>query len=279
MNSNPLSQYFRQPAIYVRLPSGGNFYPPGALEMTANGELPVLPMTAVDEITYRTPDALFNGQAVISVIQSCIPNIKNAWDMPAMDIDTLLTAIRIASYGHEMEIDTFCPKCNHESNFGLDLRTVLANMATPDYSQPLTHGDLEIHFRPMSYRDLNENNQQQFEDQKMLQAMEQQENTDDETRIKQMSQALRKITEVAIHALARSIDYIQTPAARVDDHQYILEWLANCDRNLFSRIRDYIIENKQKAELKPLRIACQNCNHEYEQLFTLDMSSFFGDAS
>ena len=59
-NDNPLRRYFRQPAIYIRLPSAGKFYPPGTLDMPANNELPVLPMTAVDEIVSRTPDALFN---------------------------------------------------------------------------------------------------------------------------------------------------------------------------------------------------------------------------
>ena len=71
-SNNPLTQYFRQPAIYVKLPSNGNFYPESSIDLAVNGEYPVLPMTAIDEITYRTPDALFNGQAVVSVIQSCL---------------------------------------------------------------------------------------------------------------------------------------------------------------------------------------------------------------
>jgi hypothetical protein len=75
MSNNPLTQYFRQPAVYVKLPSGGKYYSEGAIVMPANQELPVYPMTAIDEITYRTPDALFNGNAVVNVIKSCIPNI------------------------------------------------------------------------------------------------------------------------------------------------------------------------------------------------------------
>jgi len=31
MHTNPLKQYFRRPAIYLKLPSGGNFYPDGAI--------------------------------------------------------------------------------------------------------------------------------------------------------------------------------------------------------------------------------------------------------
>jgi hypothetical protein len=91
--TNPLSQYFRQPSIYIKLPSGGQFYPPGALDMPPNGELPILPMTAVDEITYRTPDALYNGVATVDVIRSCVPNIIDPWCIPVIDVDPLLIAI------------------------------------------------------------------------------------------------------------------------------------------------------------------------------------------
>ena len=124
-SNNPLQQYFRQPAIYIKLPSAGQFYPPGTLNMTDTGELPVLPMTAIDEITYRTPDALFNGQATVNVIESCLPNIVNGWAVPAMDVDAILIAIRIASYGHEMELTSTCPACRHESDYGIDLRVFL----------------------------------------------------------------------------------------------------------------------------------------------------------
>ena len=159
--NNPLQQYFRQPAIYIKLPSLGQFYPPGTLTTTETGDLPVYPMTAIDEITYRTPDALFNGQATVNVIQSCMPNIINAWAIPAMDIDTILVAIRIASYGHEMEFGTACPKCAAESNRALDLRSVLDRIQMPDYNKSIQTGDIEIYFRPMNYKNLNDNSQMQ----------------------------------------------------------------------------------------------------------------------
>lgn len=59
--NNPLQQYFRRPAIYIKLPSDGRYYSDGILSMPENHELPVYPMTAIDEITAKTPDALFNG--------------------------------------------------------------------------------------------------------------------------------------------------------------------------------------------------------------------------
>ena len=108
-NTNPLNKYLRQPEIYVKLPSNGKYWPPGSLEMPISGELPVLPMSTRDEIMVNTPDALLNGEAVVNMIQSCIPNIRNAWAMPSVDLDTVLIAIRIASYGEKMEYTSTCP--------------------------------------------------------------------------------------------------------------------------------------------------------------------------
>ena len=101
-NPNPLSMFMRQPKIYIRLPSGGEFWPEGSLEATETGEYPVYSMTAKDELILKVPDALMNGQAIVDVIQNCIPNVKNAWHAPNIDLDVLLIAIRIATYGEMM---------------------------------------------------------------------------------------------------------------------------------------------------------------------------------
>ena len=279
MNSlNPLSQYFRQPAIYIKLPSQGSYYPNGTLEMPPNGELPVLPMTAIDEITYRTPDALFSGQAVINVIQSCVPAIKNAWDIPSIDIDTILVAIRIASYGHEMSFSTTCPKCKHVEDYSADLRSVLDQMKTPNYTEPIKQGDIEIYFRPMTYKNLSDNNKIQFEEQRIFQAMPDGQEVDAE-KLTAMSEALQRMTEMTVTALSQSILTIKTPSAMVTEQEYISEFMKNCDSKLFNLIQNYVIEHKSEAEIQPITILCNECQNEYKQSITLDMSNFFGLAS
>jgi hypothetical protein len=278
MSNNPLQQYFRQPAIYIKLPSNGDFYPPGALESSPNGEYPVLPMTAIDEMTYRTPDALFNGAAVVSVIQSCLPNIKNAWAVPSVDVDTILVAIRIASYGHNMEFGTTCPACSETSDRELDLRRVIDRIQAPDYSKPVITGDMEIYFKPMTYKNLNDNNQLQFEEQKILQMLPDTE-VENTEKIRLLGDALKKLTDVTIKALTQSIGAVKTPTVLVNEPEYIEEFLKNCDRVVFNRIRDFIIDLKGQAEMQAIDIVCDKCNHKYEQLLTLDMSSFFEVAS
>lgn len=279
MNSNPLAKFFRQPAIFVRLPSQGQGWVQGSIDYPANGEIPILPMTALDEITYRTPDALFNGEATVSVIQSCVPCIKDAWNMPSMDIDPLLVAIRIATFGHSMDIETVCPNCSEEQNFGLDLRTVLDKLTAGDFSKPLTVGDLTFIFRPLTYREMNDNSQLQFEQQKVLQMASDDENTDEQTKLSQINSMMKKLMEVTVKALSRSIAQIRTPNAVVDDQSHIEEFLNNCDRDIFNRVKDHVIELKESTEMRPLSIKCPSCSYQYEQAFTMDMARFFGPAS
>ena len=278
MSNNPLSQYFRQPSIYVKLPSGGQHYADGAIDMPANGELPVYPMTAIDEITYRTPDALFNGNAVTNVIKSCVPAIRDPWAIPAMDVDSILVAIRIASYGHNMEMSTTCPHCENEADYGLDLRTILEQIKTPDYSKPVVAGDLQIFFKPMTYKHLNDNNQKQFEEQKLLQVLPDSDMPDTD-KMTAMSAALVKLTHITIDALSQSVAAVKTPDGLVSEPGFIEEMLKNCDRRLFAQIRDHIINVKSQAEIQPIKLKCSACEKEYQQAVTLDMTSFFEDAS
>ena len=276
--NNPLRQYFRQPAIYIELPSQGKFYPQGALNMPQTNKLPVYPMTAIDEITYRTPDALFNGQATVNVIQSCVPDIKNAWSIPSMDIDTVLVSIRIASYGHEMGFSTQCPACQHVSDQSIDLRNVLDSMRPVDYAKPITSGDMEIYFRPMSYQNMSDNNKLQYENQKMLQNIPDSTSSDTD-KMSALSKALQEVTAMTVKALAQSIAMVKTPTAMVSEPEFIEELLKNCDRKLFNEIRDYIVTNKAQSEMQPIKLICPECKHEYQQTVTLDMSSFFEPAS
>ena len=276
--NNPLAGYFRQPAIYISLPSAGKWYPENTIELTENDEFPVYPMTAIDEITYRTPDALYNGQAFVDVVQSCVPHIKNAWHVPSCDVDTLLVAIRIATYGHEMDINSSCPKCESDEPRSLDLRQVMDRLDHPDYSDAIKYGELEIFLNPLNYQQLNKNNAIQFEEQKLMQLLPNSE-MDEKEKISRMAEATNKITSMTIGALADSISVIVTPESKVTEPEYILEFLHNTDRTVFDAVKNKIIELKSKSEIQPLEIECSNCSHVYKQTFTLDMTNFFGAAS
>lgn len=276
--SNPLQRYFRQPAIYITLPSKGRYYPVGCLTPTPNDEYPVYPMTAMDEITYRTADSLFNGSAIVNVIKSCVPNIVDPWSMPQMDLDTVLIGIRIATYGHELDFESKCPSCEETNNYGIDLRVLLDNIKVPDYTGTVKSGDLEIFFKPMTYQMQNANQLAQFEDQKLLEMVP---NADlpEEQKIQMINNAFVKLGELNLNSIADSISLIKAGDDVVDNKEFILEFIKNADRKVFNQIREYFVNLRAGAGIKPISIKCRDCSHEYQTPFTLDVASFFGSNS
>ena len=132
--TNPLKKYYRQPKQYVALPSKYEFYPEGTIEVPESKEVAVYPMTAKDEMMFKTPDALLNGEATVQVIQSCIPQIKNAWAMPSIDCDAALIAIRMATYGESMTLPVTVPGTKIEEKQAFIFPENLADLIEKTFS-------------------------------------------------------------------------------------------------------------------------------------------------
>lgn len=273
MSNNPLRQYFRRPGVYLRLPSGVKSYGPDVISPTETEELPVYPMTAIDEITIKTPDALYNGSAIAEIIKSCIPNVLNPWVINSVDLDAMLIAIRAASSGDGFEIRTTCPKCEETSEFKVQLGSVLSTISTRSYEEELVLNDLRIKFKPLSYNDLNITNIKQFEIQKVFNYISQLQDTDEQ--VKKTREAIATITELTMEVITKSIQYIKTPTVLVEEKEFILDYLHNCDKNVYIKIRDYNSSLKENTAIKPFEMKCPSCEHQYRQPFAVNYSDFF----
>jgi len=274
INQNPLKQYFRRPAVYVRLPSNGKYYAPGVVNIPENGELPVYPMTAIDDITLRTPDALFNGTAMAEVMKSCIPDIIDPWAINNIDLDAILIAIRSASGDSNLEIESTCPACKEGSTYGVDLISILSQLKSADYITELQINDLKIKFRPLNYKEMNQASVGQFETQRAFAMLEQIQ--DEEERNLKSKEALHNVTELTMKLLSNAMEYVSTPTIQVTEKEYILDFLRNCDKTAYTNIRDHLSSLRSSTEIKPLKIKCVHCEHNYDQPFTLNTSDFFG---
>jgi hypothetical protein len=276
---NPLSKYFRQPSIYLKLPSNGQYWKQGSVELPVNSEIPVYPMTARDEVTLRTPDALMNGSGVVEVIQSCCPNIKNAWDMPSVDVDAVLIAIRIASYGHEMDLDTNCPYCNAENRHAIDLRVSLGTITCPDYSKKLSVDDLKIKIIPQPYFGLNKRNTIAFEEERMMKAL-QQPDLDDAVRSKEIADSMNRLVQLGIDTVTNSTEFIElTDGTRVANPVYIKEFYNNADGSVVRSVQQHIAEINAEGGAKSQTAPCVECKKEYQIPLMFDYSSFFETGS
>ena len=273
LSNNPLKQYFRRPSIYLKLPSGGEGYEPEVLTMSETGELPIYPMTAIDEITVRTPDALYNGLAIVELIKSCVPAIKDPWQIKSIDVDAILLAIKSCSQGNDLEVESICPACGESATYGVNLIGMLQNIKKVDYSTPLKLGELEIKYRPLIYKEMSDAGKHQFEIQKMFSGLQE---LSDEEKTKKSHEAIVTITTITMDLLSHTIEYIKVNDELVKQTDFILEFLQNCDKNIYIDIRDYHGKLKDQSKLEPQKIKCIHCQHEYSQDIVINQTDFFG---
>ena len=277
---NPLFSHFRQPAIYFSLPSQGKYWPNGSIDIPVNGEIPVYPMTARDEITLRTPDALLNGQGVIDVIHSCCPSISDAWHMPSVDVDATLMAIRIASYGNEMSFDTRCPQCNEENTYSVELGNLLGTIKCPDYESTVQYKDIVIKLRPQEYFSVNSTNQINYEQQRILQALGV-DGVPEETRLDEYKKHMQRILDLTAKILVDSTEYIKIsgPDTLVTDKEYIEEFYQNCEAEVCRTVRSRLDQLNLDGAIPPMPTECQACQTPFTVPLTFDYANFFATGS
>ena len=276
--TNPLANYFRQPKLFIRLPSHGEYYPEGSLDRSQNDEYAVYAMTARDELMFKTPDALMNGQATVEVIKSCIPAIKNPWLMPSMDLDSALIAIRIASYGESMEVATNCPACNYRNEYNLDLLRYLDQASEFQYQDKVEVDGLIINLRPYNYKEITQAAIKTFEQQKLI-AVVTDENLTEEEKVQKFGEGFVRLTELTVDVVVKCIASIETPAGIVTDQAMIQEFMENTSSSIFNTVNDRITEMKDLMSLKAQNVQCAECEHEFNVELTMDQTNFFGVGS
>ena len=280
-NANPLNKYFRQASIYVALPSGTD-YPQDVVTKSETGEIGIMPMTAKDEIRFKTPDALMNGQGVVDVIQSCVPDIKDAWQIKSYDLDTILVAIRIATYGETMEINFNVPGANESVAHTVNLPSILDEIqkTTVDTAFTLKDG-LKITVQPLTYRDMTSTSLQTFQQQKMYSAIQDSE-LPDEDKATRFNDAFKKLTELNSSILLKNMASItMTDGTVITDPAHIKEFVDNANATVIKEIETKLMDLRTQGAVKPLKLKAseeqikKGAPASYEVPVTFDTSNFF----
>jgi hypothetical protein len=271
---NPLSSFYRQPKIYVTLPSKGKFYPPGALDVSTTGEYPVYAMTAKDELMFKTPDALLSGQSTVELIKSCIPAILDPWQMPSIDLDFALIAIRVATYGDKMEVNTSCPHCNADNSYDINLTEWFQVFSNFTYQDVINADPLTVNIRPYSYREVTKTSIKTIEQQRIFKIIED-DSISDEEKLEKFGQSFVKLTELTVDIVADCITSIDSPEGKVTDKAIIKDFIHNCSRDIFDKIAEQITAMKDQIELKASNVSCGECSKEFTLPVTMDQANFF----
>ena len=280
MEQNPLRKYFRQPKVFITLPSNGKYYPNDALSTPETGEHPVYAMTAKDELSMKTPDALLNGQATVDMIKSCIPSITNPWHMPSIDLDAVLVAIRIATYGDILEITTKVPGTGEDRKFDVDLRQILNKMVTVEYEDNITVENMKVLLRPLTYKEFTDASLKTFEEQRIFSIVNNDEIPDTE-KLTKFNVSFKKLTDLTVTTLSRSIVSISIGDDVVSNIAHIDEFINNADKNFYTSITDHLDIQKSKFQVAPMLVKSSDediaagAPATWEVPITFDQSNFF----
>ena len=279
--SNPLQKYFRQPKLHVRLPSGGKYYPPGSLDLPESGEVAIYPLTAKDELLLKTPDSLMNGTATADVIKSCVPQIKQPWYMPSLDVDALIMAIRIATYGENMTITVKVPNVGTEKDFTIDLNSVIAPLMSATYADTIKMNNMTITLRPLMYSEFTKDALRSFEEQRVYNLVND-DSVPNEEKMERFREAFNRLTDLTVETVAKSIAKIELMDGQVvSDPKHILEFMQNTSKEFYTTILDHITEQRDKFAVKPFIANTTKEEQEkgapetFEVPITFDQSNFF----
>ena len=285
-NNNPLAGHFRTPKLYTGLPSAGKFYSEDILEMPSSGELPVFPMTAKDEIMLKNPDALLNGEAVATVLMSCIPAIKKPRKLVSNDIDALLVAVQAATYGDELEVGAPCPECGENTTAVLSAEVVLASMDTLDKNYEFTTDTgLLISMKPFSYETSVKAGVANFRSSRSLQSIDAIE--DEMDKIKAFNKNFIELASLNFDILVDSISSITVPATEdneplvVSNEQHIREFLENADARIGTELESFIEEIGNIGIQKKMELTCgeswteKGCPETFESVVNFNTVNFF----
>lgn len=262
---NPLKQYFRQFKMYLKLPSGTGYYKPGVVEFTDSGEVGIMPMTGKDELLLKNPDALLNGEALIGLINSCVPAIKNPIELLTNDVDAIVTAIRAVTFNDSLETEMRCPSCSHENSFKMDLGYVLNSMSylDPEYVVNLDSG-LSVFVKPYSFPDILSALHAQFEQSKITKSIEN-DDLSDEQRLKMFSSAFKEIATVTYNLMCKTVIKVvdERNNINVSDPEFIKEFLQNIDKKSVDLISNQIQAINQIGIKRDFMAKCEKCGHEW----------------
>jgi hypothetical protein len=284
MAQNPLQQFFRQPAMYLNLPTKGRWYRNDEVEMTSEQQIAVYPLSALNDIMLNTPDAMLNGQALETVVRDCAPSIKNAKRFMLPDLEALFVAIKSASNNGKIDYDKTCPQCKTENSYEMNCQYLLDTMTTINEDDLTIRfgSDLIVHVTPYDFEMRQIFMKREFEEEKAFRAIAaQSESIDEIAKAGLMAQSVERLSRLTFSLVSRSIEKIVMVKQNitVNDREHINEWLMGISKAQADMVIEAVDKINKVGVMKSITVQCSSCAHTWEDALAFDPSSFFGKRS
>ena len=315
MSTNPLIQDLIEneafPSVTVALPTGGRW---SKKEVFAEGvdplDIPVGVLGILAEQNYRDPWLLLSGEAIPRMFKSVCPSIIKPNDLCDLDLETILLASRLVSYGPKLELTHKCEQrvdkelegeegeapdivdapCDHENNVEIDINehilrygVIEDKVVAEKFVYTLNILNQKVHLCPMPYH-------RTIEQMKEGVAQEKQMNSLSEVKLEDLiidSEAIGRYTRVidmasssAIENIASCIHSIETTTGDlVDGDEFIRQWLRALPVEEAKGITKQINEiTKWTLSHSEIKYTCEACGSENTFRLELDANRLFGQA-
>lgn len=280
---NPLSKYTKVEVLYAKLVSNDVVkYPEGVL-LNNTVECGICARSARDELMFNNPDALMNGEAVVNVIENCVPNIGNARKLFVPDVELLLVGIKLATKEREYHIEVDCPNCKHHGAFERDLQVLLDSAELLEEQPELLLeevGGLLLKFRPQTWEEYSSFGQNMFQEQKKAQILENRDDLSEAEKMSVFSEIFEVMTKLSFDMIVCNIDSIETTDGTViTEKEFISEWLGEQPAFVLKQIREKADWINNAGISHEMDVGCSNCGHEWTiENLQFDPSNFFAQS-
>jgi len=196
--------------------------------------------------------------------------------MPLVDLDPVLIAIRLASYGTGMDMKSNCTNCQAENEHTIDLRKVLDNLKPiADYDKKSFLNGLVFDIQPQTFREINTAGQIAFEQQKIVSVVENSDLTPEEKKAR-FEDSFKKLTDLNISTLVSCIRSVTAEDGKpVVEKELIKDFLEHTDRKSYEEIRDLVNQIVKANALDPMPVTCAECTKDYSINLDFNQSNFF----
>ena len=276
--SSFLQNYQRQPKLFVDLPSKAKYYDASVLDGEQHVQIPVFGMNAMDEIMFKTPDALFGGEATAQVIQSCVPTIKEPWKLVGFDIDYILIAIRVATYGDDMPVMTTCPKCSGKTENNVSLTKMIQSYENFPVDHSFDMNELTFHLRPLTYKQMTDFSVENYTYERQLIQVAQDTNLSDDDKNNATKEIYNRINDLNLRVAISYIKSISNSTESETNIDTITQFVIQNDAVFYNKLKESVFELSNRWRVPKIKVQCaeEECNHEYDSKVELDYSNFFG---
>jgi hypothetical protein len=199
------------------------------------------------------------------------------------DIDTVLIAIRIASYGETMDVNFTVPVSGEQMTQTMNLPALLESIRNQTITDTCTlDNGLIIAVKPLTYKKIVDAQLKTFEQQKLYVQVNQ-SGMSAEEKTKQFTNSFKLLNDLNFQILTENISRINLPTGEsVSDEKQIKEFIKNADAKLVKEIEDKLGEIRQLGAIKPVKIKATEeqiragVPATFEIPMTVDNSNFFG---